>query len=61
MAVVRTMQDKDGNIVYPQTILEAVYNQNNVDLKTLLGQMYTKAEVDALIAALQAEIDKLKQ
>lgn len=49
MAKIKTIKDSSNQIIYPQTVLSAVYNSSNKTLEELLSDIYTKDEVNAAI------------
>lgn len=49
MAKIKTIKDSSNQIIYPQTVLSAVYNSSNKTLEELLSDIYTKEEVNAAI------------
>lgn len=46
MASIKKLKDINGNAVYPQTIISAIFDTNNQSLENVLASKATKEEVD---------------
>lgn len=60
MASIRTLKDSNNNIIYPQTLTNAIFNLDNQTLDNLLASkanvngVYTKDEVNSIISTLSS-------
>lgn len=60
MASIRTLKDSNNNIIYPQTLTNAIFNLDNQTLDNLLASkanvngVYTKDEVNNIISTLSS-------
>lgn len=60
MANIKTLKDSNNEIVYPQTVISAIFSSDNKTLETILNakmdadKAYTKEEVNTMIGALSS-------
>lgn len=58
MAFIKTLKDKDNNVIYPTTVVSAVFGLDNRPLETILSlkidadKVYLKEEVDSMLNSL---------
>ena len=60
MANIKTLKDSNNEIVYPQTVISAIFSSDNKTLEAILNakmdadKAYTKEEINTMIGALSS-------